>query len=141
MSLLYLDASVVVAAFVREATTKRVQSFLERRGAENLAVSSWVLTEFSSALALKMRTGGIDGHLFASAHARLQSFVSGVSRLPVVEPDFARAAAFCQRHDLALRAGDALHLAIASRTGCSLVTLDDRMAKAAPELGVLVAAL
>ena len=52
---------------------------------------------------------------------------------------FDLAASYAARHDLALRAGDALHLAVASAHGLTLVTLDERMAKAAPELGVPVA--
>lgn len=134
---LYLDASVVVAAFVQEPATKRVQTFLERSGAETLAISGWVLTEFSSALALKVRVGQIDAVLLAAAHARLRPFVASVTRLPVAENDFTRAGVFCQR--LVVRAGDALHLAIAQSAGCTLVTLDDRMARAASELSLPVA--
>ncbi len=57
-----------------------------------------------------------------------------------VEADaFETAALFAGHYDLALRASDALHLAIAAAHGCALVTLDARLAKAAPELGVPVA--
>ena len=45
---------------------------------------------------------------------------------------------FASRLPLALRAPDALHLAIARRLDVALVTLDRRMAAAAKELGVAV---
>jgi len=139
MPLLYLDASIVVAAIVREAATKRVQAFLKQQGPGALRISRWAITEYSSALALKMRTGEMDSALFASAHARLPQFLAGVGTLEVDAKAFELAAVFCQRHQLGLRAGDALHLAVAAAHGCTLVTLDARMAKAAPDLGVQVA--
>lgn len=61
--------------------------------------------------------------------------------LAIEAADLAKAAFYVSRHDLDLRAGDALHFAIAAAHGCTLATLDERMATAAPELGVPVAAL
>ena len=49
---------------------------------------------------------------------------------------FELAAEFAGRPTLNLRASDALHLAVARLHGCALVTLDERMARAAPKLGV-----
>jgi predicted nucleic acid-binding protein len=51
--------------------------------------------------------------------------------------DIRLAAAYVRRFDLALRAPDALHLAVAGRLDVPLVTLDRRLA-AAQELGVAV---
>ncbi len=45
---------------------------------------------------------------------------------------------YVRRFDLALRAPDALHLAIARRLDATLVTLDRRRAAAAGELGIAV---
>ncbi|WP_363284329.1 PIN domain-containing protein [uncultured Sphingomonas sp.] len=54
-----------------------------------------------------------------------------------VEADhFVSAARIADRRDLGIRAGDALHLAIAAAAGFRLVTLDRTMAAAAPLLGV-----
>ena len=44
--------------------------------------------------------------------------------------------AYVRRFDLALRAPDALHLAVVQRLDLSLITLDRRLATAARELGV-----
>ena len=135
----YFDTSAIVPAFVREPTTERVQALIGAQGGENLAISAWTLTEFSSALALKLRTGAIAAETFASVLAEWTTFTASVGFLEVDDRAFRDAAALCQRHDLGLRAGDALHLAIAAAHGCTLVTLDARLAKAAPELGVPVA--
>ena len=43
---------------------------------------------------------------------------------------------FVDQHALGLRAGDALHLAVASVKGETLHTLDERLAEAGPVLGV-----
>ena len=45
-------------------------------------------------------------------------------------------AKFVDQHALGLRAGDALHLAIASEHGATVHTLDQRLAEAGPALGV-----
>ena len=52
--------------------------------------------------------------------------------------DIRLAAAYVRRFDLALRAPDALHLAVAGRLDVPLGTLDRRLATAARELGVAV---
>ena len=56
--------------------------------------------------------------------------------LPVTSDNFAHAARLSNQHELALRAGDALHCAIAAERGATLATLDRRLADAAPLLGV-----
>jgi hypothetical protein len=53
----------------------------------------------------------------------------------VTEAHFKRAAQFASDHKLGLRAGDALHLAIASDQGAILCTLDKRLAGAGKALG------
>ena len=58
--------------------------------------------------------------------------------VPVPQPAFDLAARFCDWHELGLRAGDALHLAVASLGGHSLATLDATMARGAVAVGVEV---
>ena len=53
--------------------------------------------------------------------------------------DFLAAARMMERFDLGLRAGDALHVAIAQQAGAArLVTLDKVLARAAESLGLRV---
>ena len=51
-------------------------------------------------------------------------------------PQVRTAARFADRHELGLRVGDALHLAVCADHGATLCTLDRRLAEAAPALGV-----
>ena len=61
--------------------------------------------------------------------------------LRVASGQFRAAARFADQHALGLRAGDALHLAIASDHGATVHTLDQRLAEAGPALGVPTALL
>jgi predicted nucleic acid-binding protein len=56
--------------------------------------------------------------------------------LGVTAAAFHTAATFADQPALGLRAGDALHLAIASEHGATVYTLDRRLADAGPAVGV-----
>jgi predicted nucleic acid-binding protein len=55
--IVYLDASVVVAALTEERRTEEVRTWFDGNDAEMLAISPWVTTEVSIALSIKVRTG------------------------------------------------------------------------------------
>jgi uncharacterized protein len=133
----YLDTSALVSALTGEASAPRVNAWLRAREPATVLISEWTHTEVASALALKLRTGEIDREARAeAASAFVRLVANSLPTLVVTGEHFETAARFTAQHELGLRAGDALHLAIARQGGMSVVTLDNRMADAALELGI-----
>jgi predicted nucleic acid-binding protein len=135
--MVYLDTSFIVAALSQEAMTTPVHHWLESHGSEHLAISDWTITEVSSALAIKLRTGEISRDQRAACLAAFNAMATeSFTTFAVAGQHFRMAAAFVDQQNLGLRAGDALHLAIAATHGASLHTLDRRLAEAGPLLGI-----
>jgi len=135
--MLYVDTSVIVAALVREAATAAAQEWLAARDAGLLCISDWTITETSSALAIKLRSGHMRLADRASALATFKRLAAeSFTVLPVTSGDFRSAATYVDQHALGLRAGDALHLAVAARHGAEVCTFDRRLAEAGPPLGI-----
>jgi predicted nucleic acid-binding protein len=133
----YLDASLIVAAITREAATPAVQLWLDDHKSNTWLISEWGVAEVASALSIKVRTGQMQAQsrpLAVSLFNRV--FRPSVEVVSVNSHHFSDAARFVERHELSLRASDALHLAICGHHGATLCTLDNRLATAGPILGV-----
>jgi len=135
--MIYCDTSLLVAGLTVEQDSLRVQSWLTSQPEGRLCISHWVISEFSSALSIKLRRGDMQ----VSQRERIAGNWRVLQRdyltiLPVTPQAFDLAAKFCDRHETGLRSGDALHLAIASLEGHTLATLDKAFAAAAVEVGV-----
>jgi predicted nucleic acid-binding protein len=135
--MLYLDTSLLVAVLTHEARTGEMQEWLAAQAVDELIVSDWVVTEFSSALSVKVRTAQLSPAHRAEALALFTSLVdASLTVLPVTRLDFRTAARFADQHETGLRAGDALHLAICANHGPRLQSLDGRLVRAAEALGI-----
>lgn len=133
----YLDTCVLIAALTNEKGTHKVQRWLADQPVGDLAISDWVITEFSGALALKVRTRLLDKPARANVLAMFTAMTEeSLTVIPVAGSDFRTAARYADQHAAGLRSGDALHLAVAANHGAQLVTLDKILAKAAETLGV-----
>ncbi len=137
--MIYLDTSVAVSLLVSEPKTADVKTWF---GAlSGVAVSSdWLISEFASAISIKQRVRELsesDARLIRKEFKMLME--GGLRILPVSRTAFHRAAELSMRHNNGLRAGDALHLAVALEIGAkSIATLDSVMAANAERLKIRV---
>jgi uncharacterized protein len=78
-----------------ETETDRVQRWLGRQAEDDLAISDWVATEFSSALSVKLRTGQIEPRHRANALAMFARLTTAnLLVVPVSRLQFRAAARF-----------------------------------------------
>jgi predicted nucleic acid-binding protein len=112
----YVGTSVLVSALTEEIRTADVQAWMARQNAADLAISPWVVTEFSAALSLKIRSGqlGLE-HRAAALSAFSRITAESFHVLAVADRHYRVAARFADQAPLGGRAGDALHLP--SRSG------------------------
>lgn len=135
--MLYLDTSVLVACLTVEPRTHEMQDWLSSQPVADLAISDWVITEFSGALSLKIRKGQLTAAARAESLAMFNNLAdASLSVLPVTGLDFRTAARYADQHSTGLRSADALHLAVAGNHGSPIQTLDRGLASAAEALGV-----
>jgi predicted nucleic acid-binding protein len=136
--MLYFGASFLAPLVLPEATSDKVAAFVRSAPASQFAVSRWTQVEFSSLIAREVRMGGLDPRAGALADARFQAMVedSFAVLLPSAA-DFALARQYLGRYEAGLRAGDALHLAIAgNHRAAAIYSLDRTLLKAAALLGL-----
>lgn len=123
----YVDTSVLVALFGNEATAPTIHKWLAFNKDRNLCSASWCVTEFASAVSVKVRGGSFSELQAERAWQEFEEACNGdIELLSVQEQDFSTAASLCRVGLSAMRAGDALHLAVAMRHRCSLMLSLDR---------------
>ena len=125
--MVYVDTSVLVALLTNEATASRIAQWYANE-ARPLVSGDWCVTEFASALALKERTGQLTRKQSNAAWKLFGEFCGSGLRLLQLDRDvFAQAAHLVRASKNGLRAGDALHLALALHVKAeAFFTLDAR---------------
>lgn len=138
--MLYFDTSFLVPLILPEPTSDKIAELVGRLQSDQFTVSHWTRVEFSSLIAREVRMGGLDRATAEQADARFEAMVSEsfVVLLPNAD-DFGLAKEFLGKHDSGLRAGDALHLAIArNHHATAIYSLDKTLLKAGHALGLPV---
>ena len=135
--MLYVDTSVIVALLTVEPKTPDVTAWYA--GLRDTPIcADWLLTEFSSALSIKLRARQLSETHAKRVRKEFDRLAAGGLRLaPVSRTAFSQAAEMVKQHQHGLRAGDSLHLAVALELGAShLATLDGTLAENAKRRGL-----
>lgn len=124
--MIYLDTSFVAPMLLREPSSAKVERVLTGLPAGEAAVSHWTRTEFASAVARRVRMGDLATQDALRAIRSLDEIIErSIELIAPVSEDFVSAQRIIVESDWQLRAGDALHLAIARARGASaFLTLD-----------------
>lgn len=127
--MVYADTSVIVPLLTAEPKTQAVTAWFSGLP-DVLACSDWLLAEFYSALSIKLRTGQISEANAKRVRKEFEALADGGLRIvPVSRNAFRQAAKMAQKHAHGLRAGNALHLAVALELEAShMATLDSALA-------------
>jgi predicted nucleic acid-binding protein len=130
--MIYFDTSFLAPLILEEASSARVEAYINRLPRAEFCVSHWVRVEFASLLAREVRTGGLVERDALAAATQFEEMLADSYR--IISPqaaDYDLARQFILRFPTALRAGDAMHLALAkNHAATSLLTLDKGMLKA-----------
>lgn len=137
--MIYLDTSVAIPLFIPEPTSDAVDAWFEACD-DTLISADWILTEFASALSIKVRRGEIEQKQAQAAWKNFESFCqSGLRLVPVSRQAFRQSAQLVLDAASGLRSGASLHLAMAIETGASsIATADVNLAKSAKLKGLAV---
>jgi hypothetical protein len=124
--------------FTVDAHTSLASSWLVSTKGD-LVTSDWGLAEFTSALSLGVRVGRLTASERSAAESAIEAWLNVDMPALAVQPgDIRQARGLIKATTAPLRTGDALHLAVAARLGCSIATFDIHMAEAAVDFGIVV---
>ena len=137
--MIYLDTSAAIPMFIPEPASNAVDAWFESCD-DTLISSDWILTEFASALSIKVRRREIEQK---QAQAAWKDFLSlcqsGLRLISVSRQAYTHAAQLVRNVPSGLRSGDSLHLVMAIEAGAaSIATADINLAKNAQLNGLAV---
>ena len=132
----YVDTSVWLALLGREPGYEVLARWLAEAGA--LCCADWTQVEMASGLGIKQRRGDIDAPMQQAILAVFDDMLGqNVTVIALMPADVRAAYDLCRDADSGLRAGDALHLAVARRVGCRhFFSLDKTLNRNAVQAGM-----
>jgi len=134
----YLDTCLLISLFHNDSGFAAAAAWLVSTESQALWISHWVLLEFASATAVRLRRGDLNAVRVEPLRAALEAFRR--ERLGMLEPrgdDFLSAQRWLEQAPACgLQGADALHLAIAHRHRLTLITADQALIQAAEALSI-----
>lgn len=132
----YIDTSILLAYLTPEAGSGAAEALMQSIG-EPIAISTWTETELLSALGVKIRSRQIRRSHAEDIVEHYSRYIAPIlRRFEILDRDHKLATVLMHGWAPSLRAGDALHLALAARHCAELFTFDRIMAKSAAKLGI-----
>ncbi|NCC30277.1 MAG: PIN domain-containing protein [Gammaproteobacteria bacterium] len=124
--MVYLDTSFIAPLVIAEETSDAVEAFVLAVIPGDLGTSLWTRVELASLISRKRRMGELSETQAEAVRRELARILNESFELLVpTAADFALAARYLETPETGLRAGDALHLAIAAGQGAeTILTLD-----------------
>jgi predicted nucleic acid-binding protein len=133
---IYCDANIVIAIFVREASSLRIQTWVADPGV-SVMVSDLTVLEFTSAISRLVRERKLDSAEARSIFSRFEVWRAALGRpLTITRQMFALARTIVEDAALGVRGPDALHPALLQVTGLPFATFDARLRRAADTIGL-----
>ena len=141
--MLYVDSSILVGLCTKETKSPAINKWYENSRDLHLISSTWMFTEFASALSIKERTGQITPKESKSAWKIFEAICNNdIELLPIDNKVFYSAGLLVLDSSSKLRSGDALHLAAAKFFKAkAIITLDRVLEKNASRLKIKTIAI
>lgn len=132
--MIYVDTSVLVAYYCPERLSEKVETFLMKH--PRPTISALTEVEFFSAVSGKVRKKEMDVKDASRVTARFLAHMDSTyyTYVPVEAHDYRLARDWIGMFRMELRTLDALHLAVASSAGLTLLTSDQGLYKSARSL-------
>ncbi|MGX7705410.1 type II toxin-antitoxin system VapC family toxin [Methylobacterium sp. Gmos1] len=136
MNRIYCDANIVIAIFVREALSSRIQTWVTDPSV-GVVISDLTVLEFTSAISRLVRERKLDAAEARSIFSRFEFWRAALGRpMTITRNMFVHARTIVEDASLGVRGPDALHLALLQVTGLPFATFDARLRRAADTLGL-----
>jgi predicted nucleic acid-binding protein len=126
---LYFETSFLAPLILPESTSAKITAFVRKLPVVELALSDWTRIEFSSLIARKVRTRELTAEAAEQADTRFEIMAGDAFAVFLPDAnDFGLAKRYLGKFETGLRAGDALHLAIAAnRHARAIYSLDRKL--------------
>ncbi len=118
-SAVYVDTSLLLAAFSNEPSQPTALALLQAPQWSQVCVSDWVLAEFACALHTKVLRGETSLEVAHAIDQTIKRLLDegALQRLPVLREDYSAVQRATPGIKCLVRGADALHLAVAARSG------------------------